>query len=146
MDDQSTMLRNVLDESVKPLHHSLDKSGMNILLVDDDSDILVSVGGFIESAGLNVVRASSGEEALDLIARGVPVDAVVSDIAMPGMSGVDFVIEARKRHKKLPALLITGYATFTGPRLLPADVEVLQKPFRRREFISRVQALLAQNR
>lgn len=133
-----------INENIKPVSLAYDKGRSHILLVDDDSDILVSVGGFIESAGLDVTRASSGTQALDVIATGVPVDAVVSDVMMPGMSGFEFLIEARRRRSKLPALFITGYADFAGSQILPSDVEVLLKPFRRREFMNRVQVLLGQ--
>jgi CheY-like chemotaxis protein len=113
-----------------------------VLLVDDDSDVLVSVGGFLEAEGLDVVRASNGQEALDMLARGGGITAIVTDVMMPGMSGTEFLAAARKLNPTVPALIITGYADFGGTIDLPSDVAVLRKPFRRKEFIVKVRVLL----
>lgn len=139
------MIQAFSDDDIKPLRQARDTNRSHILLVDDDSDILVSVGGFLESADLEVTRASSGAQALDIVTSRIPIDAVISDVMMPGMTGIEFLIAARRRRLKLPALFITGYVDFHGSQPLPSDVEVLRKPFRRRELITRVQALLAQN-
>ena len=91
---------------------------------------------------MEAVRASTGKEALSLLGDGTAIDAVVTDIMMPGMSGVEFLASARQIRRALPALVITGYADFDGANKLPSDVAVILKPFRRKEFISRVQSLL----
>ena len=118
-------------------------SSQRILLVDDDSDVLVSLGGWLEAAEMDAVRASSGAEALSLLRNGEAIDAVVTDIMMPGMSGVEFLVAVWRIRPILPALVITGYADFAGANELPSSVPVMLKPFRRKEFISRVQSLLS---
>jgi CheY-like chemotaxis protein len=92
---------------------------------------------------MDVVRADSGSEALKMLHSQRGFDAVVTDVMMPGMSGVEFLAVVRRSWPSLPALVITGYADFATADELPADVAVLRKPFRRKEFVARVQGLLS---
>lgn len=88
-----------------------------ILLVDDDDTVRELLAGELESAGFVVLRASRGQEALEVLdgggtaSIGPPVDVLVCDLSMPEMSGLDVIREARARWPKLPAILVTGYAT-----------------------------------
>jgi len=120
-------------------------SRKRVLIVDDDSDVLVSIGGFLEAEHMDVVRASSGVDALNMLRGGEDVEAVITDVVMPGMSGVQFLAAARQLRPSLPALVITGYAELAGSQELPAGVAVLRKPFRRAEFVARVLTLLEVN-
>jgi DNA-binding NtrC family response regulator len=113
-----------------------------VLLVDDDSDILVSVGGFLEAEGIEVVRVRNGTEAMLILGEAIPIDAVVTDFAMPGMSGLELIAEVHRSLPRLPAMIITGYADVAISDALPSNVIVLRKPFRRKEFIAVVGALL----
>ena len=128
-------LANTLDDRPTGTRH-------RVLLVDDDSDVLVSVGGFLEAEGIDVVRVGSGPEALDLVRTGDQVDALVTDFAMPGMTGVALIAEARRMRPRLPAIIITGYAGVEEIAALPSDVAVLRKPFRRKEFVLATNHLL----
>ena len=113
-----------------------------ILLVDDSPDVLVMLGAFLEADGFAVVRAPSGGDALAHIAHDGRFDAVVTDYAMPDMSGVEMLRRIAPRHPDLPALIITGFATsLEGLADLPRTVEVLRKPFRRLELLARVRLL-----
>lgn len=109
-----------------------------ILLVDDVSDVLVTAGAFLEKAGFQVVRASSGDQALALLASGEHFDAVVSDYAMPGLNGLDLVEQVRAVQPGLPALIITGFAEVGGTETLPEAVAILRKPFQRRQLVEAV--------
>ena len=113
-----------------------------ILLVDDDSDVLVSVGGFLEAEGIDVARAGNGTDAINVLAADNHVDGVVTDFAMPGMSGAEFVNAARRLRPALPVVVITGYAGVEAFGALPPDVAVLRKPFRRNAFVAAVDELL----
>jgi len=115
----------------------------SVLLVDDDSDILVSVGGFLEAEGIDVVRVSNGAEAILVLENGAEINVLVTDFVMPGMSGLDLVLAARQSRPGLPAMIITGYAGIAESSALPPNVGVLRKPFRRKEFVVLVDALLA---
>jgi CheY-like chemotaxis protein len=77
-----------------------------------------------------VIEASTGAEALDLLRSGdPPIDLLLSDYAMPQLSGTDIVAMAREFRPDLPALLVTGYADADEIRQRPDDVEILSKPF-----------------
>jgi signal transduction histidine kinase/DNA-binding response OmpR family regulator len=107
-----------------------------VLLVDDDPDVLVTMGAFLERAGLRVARASGGVQALAILASGERFDALVTDHAMPGLNGADLVAEGRLAQPGLPALIITGFAEIGREKALPEGVRMLHKPFPREELIA----------
>jgi len=79
-----------------------------VLLIDDDPLDLKSLAMLLESWGLQVVPARSGEEALRHL-EAAPADLVLSDVRMPGLSGEDVAREVAARHPGLPVLLITAH-------------------------------------
>jgi CheY-like chemotaxis protein len=118
----------------------------HVLVVDDVSDVLVSVTAFLVTAGFVVTTAANGDAALRLIAADPRIGVLVTDFAMPGLSGVDLIAQAMQLRPDLKALLITGYPSADGLADLPATVEVLAKPFRRAALIERVSVLAGQAR
>jgi CheY-like chemotaxis protein len=141
---KSSAVADALEQGLAQVPAATDPAVQRVLVVDDASDILVSVGGFLEAEGWQVTRAESGAEALGHLEAGSRVDAIVTDYAMPGMSGADFLRRARKLRPNVPALVITGYVEAAGLAQVPLGVEVLRKPFRRKEFIGRVAYMLSQ--
>jgi len=111
-----------------------------ILLVDDSTDVLVTVGAFLEKAGFAVVRTDSGDQALGVLGKGSRFDALVSDYAMPGLNGVDLIAQARLIQPGLPALIITGYAAIGGAEA--EGTTILHKPFQRREMVEALVQLI----
>jgi CheY-like chemotaxis protein len=81
-----------------------------VLLVDDEPTVRLVLAQELAEEGFEVVDAADGAAALALLDRPVPVDLLVSDLAMPGMDGVALIREARRRCPGLPAILLTGYA------------------------------------
>jgi CheY-like chemotaxis protein len=114
----------------------------HVLLVDDVTDVLVAVGAFLTNAGFTVQKASSGDEALRLVANDPQIEALVTDFAMPGLSGTELIAQAREIRPSLKAMLITAYPNADGLAELPPDTSILQKPFRRDTLIARVKSLL----
>jgi CheY-like chemotaxis protein len=80
-----------------------------ILLVDDDDLVRETLAAQLEDMGLATLVAASGLEALALIEAGEVVDALVSDLSMPGMNGVLTIQKARALRPRLPCFLLTGY-------------------------------------
>jgi CheY-like chemotaxis protein len=111
-----------------------------ILVVDDDALIAMSTTAMLEDLGHVAVEASSGEKALKLLASGTQVDLVMTDYAMPGMTGADLVLRIRKNHPRLPILLATGYADL--PDGLSIDVPRLTKPYTQRQLAAHIAKLL----
>ncbi len=82
---------------------------MRILLVDDDAIIQETVPAMLQFLGHSVMRASRGQEALDLLGSGLPVDLVILDHNMPGMNGTDTLGLLKTRFPDLPVILSTGF-------------------------------------
>lgn len=78
-----------------------------VLIVDDEQAILRAYSRVLTSHGYTVTTAPSGELALELLAHE-PIDLVVSDLTMPGMTGIDFLREVRAKDPDLPVILMTA--------------------------------------
>ncbi|MBA4090546.1 MAG: hybrid sensor histidine kinase/response regulator [Sphingobium sp.] len=101
-----------------------------ILAVDDDDLVLTNTAGMLEDLGHTVFQASSGADALRLLAGG-SVDLVVTDHAMPGMTGAQLADAIEQMQPGLPVVIITGFA-----ELPPHATHRLRldKPFRQAEL------------
>lgn len=80
-----------------------------ILLVDDSATILLSISNILSKAGYAPEKAASGEEALRKLQSGLKIDLLMTDLNMPGMSGIDLIKEVRKlpAYKFVPILFLT---------------------------------------
>jgi DNA-binding NtrC family response regulator len=80
-----------------------------ILIVDDDPGQRSLLDSFLRSQGFETVLAASGEQALDTLGRE-RFSLMISDVRMPGITGLDTLRRARQEHATLPVLLVTAYA------------------------------------
>jgi len=85
-------------------------TGLRVLLVDDEADILEVIQDRLEAYGFNVITASNGVEALDKIAME-NFDGIFLDVKMPEMGGIEVLEEIRKKDKKIPIIIITSSST-----------------------------------
>ena len=111
--------------SLEPLH---------VLVVDDEPEVLDLVRAMLSYGGHAVTSAASGREALELVARE-PLDLVVTDLGMPGMTGL-VLAEELKRFKPLPVILLTGWADELDPASVPHIDVVLAKPLTRERLFA----------
>ena len=103
---------------------------LRILLVDDHEEVRAMTGAMLEGLGHSVAGAANGREALQALREGAcDYDLMISDYAMPHVSGTEFLRGAREICPGVPALIITGYAEIDAIGDRPDDVEVLLKPF-----------------
>jgi len=116
-----------------------------VLLVDDEADVLVTVGAFLRNAGYVVTGVTTGAQALEMLLAGNQFDAIVTDYALPGSNGIDILRQACEIDKTLPGLIITGYYN-AGLRDAVDGSLILRKPFSRAKLIERVEALVASRR
>ena len=116
-------------------------SSPRVLVADDDPRVLATVASFLTKAGFAVQKASDGEEALHAITGDPDIRLLVTDFSMPEMSGATLISEAIHVRPHLRALLMTGYPNAEGLARLPSDVPVLVKPFRRTEFLAKIDCL-----
>ncbi len=100
-----------------------------ILIVDDEEEIREILAVELADMGAVVLQASDVPEALAVFTSG-PVDLVISDIRMPGASGVQLLSNLRTRTTTIPVILMTGFADITLPQAHDLGAEtLLQKPF-----------------
>lgn len=99
-----------------------------VLLVEDEADLMGMAREALCSIGLEVVALPDAEEALARLQEGDEFDALVTDVILPQMSGVDLVKAARSIRPGLPAVYMTGY---TGSRAIPSAQgdPVIRKPY-----------------
>ena len=80
-----------------------------ILIVDDDPGQRSLINSFLQGQGFDTVTVESGERALETLRAGT-FDMMISDVRMPGFSGLETLRRARQEHATLPVLLVTAYA------------------------------------
>ncbi|HYZ34414.1 MAG TPA: response regulator, partial [Crenalkalicoccus sp.] len=102
----------------------------SILLVEDEAPLRRLSARLLERAGHAVRAVDGGEAALAALEAGPLPDAVVSDVAMPGMDGLALAARIRERWPALPVLLVSGYAEGAlGCDLGALGVRLLTKPY-----------------
>jgi DNA-binding NtrC family response regulator len=80
-----------------------------ILIVDDDAGQRSLLDSFLRSQGFETLPVASGERALEVL-RSEEINMMISDVRMPGMTGLETLRRARQQHSVLPVLLVTAYA------------------------------------
>lgn len=116
---------------------------MKILLVDDDLASMESTARMLEYSQHTVDRASSATEALIKLESNVRYDMVLTDIRMPGLSGIEFFEIALKKQVKIPFLMMTAYGEVQDAvwAMKLGAVDFLQKPFKRQALLDAVALL-----
>jgi CheY-like chemotaxis protein len=114
---------------------------LRILMVDDDALIAMSSVDMLEDLGHEVVEASSGREALDILAHQPPFDLLVTDFSMPGMNGAELSRKARELVPNLPILIATGYADL--PDGMELEITRLGKPYSQDQLASEISKVLS---
>jgi PAS domain S-box-containing protein len=117
----------------------VDRSAV-ILFVDDDPLIAMSTTEMLEDLGHRVIGASSGLHALDIIKSDQPIDLMMTDHVMPGMTGLELAAASRQLRPSLPILLATGYAEL--PEGAQLDLPRLAKPYHQDQLRDRLDQLL----
>jgi len=118
-----------------------------ILVVEDNEDVRELAESMLDSAGYAVVSAPSGEEALVLLEGERDIDLVFTDVMMPGgMNGLQLADQVRARRPDTPILITTGYMDELPPASRAQPLDILTKPYRQEELLSRVRAILPSSR
>jgi CheY-like chemotaxis protein len=103
---------------------------LSVLLVDDHEGVRTTTAGLLSDFGHRVIEATDGPEALGLLqANPDCCDILITDYAMPHVSGAEVIRQVREIRPELPAIIITGYADASSISRRPDNVAVLAKPF-----------------
>ena len=115
-----------------PMPSAEDTRSCRVLVVDDDPIVLSGTAAMLEDLGHAAIEAASAEQALELLRAEPAFDLIITDHAMPGMTGTELAAEIRLAWPKLPVVIATGYAD------LPAEAQLglprLSKPYRQQEL------------
>ncbi|GIM95769.1 hybrid sensor histidine kinase/response regulator [Paractinoplanes toevensis] len=120
-------------------------AGRRILVVEDEEGVRDIVCRILTKAGYEVFAAADPQEALHrCLEGGLQVDALLSDVIMPGMSGTQLAASMRKARPELPVLFMSGYTSGPAPggQELPPDAPLLHKPFSNHQLLQAMQQLL----
>ncbi|GAA3395951.1 PAS domain S-box protein [Cryptosporangium minutisporangium] len=116
-----------------------------ILLVDDERELRASIETILVRAGYTVLSAASGAEAVELAAsyRG-PLDLLLTDITMPGLSGREVADQVRSLHPTVQVLYMSGFAQrlLTSKGTIDPEVTLIEKPFNRRDLLAAIEEVL----
>ncbi len=116
----------------------------HVLLVDDSESLRTLTAQQLAEEGFQVTVASGGAEALALIERDQQgFDVIVTDFAMPLMSGLDVIRMARTVRADWPAVIITGYAEISAISERPGDVPLVLKPFTTGDLLDAIDRSMA---
>lgn len=116
---------------------------VTILIVDDETRYRSLYRQVLESAGFETVEAASAEEALDIVRTETP-SIVVTDVRMPGASGIELLCSVREKHPALPFVLVTAYADVRDAvnAMKLGAVDYLSKPVDFDELVTAVRDAL----
>ena len=124
---------------------SVELSPSVILLVDDDPDIRSLTRTFLEHEGYSVFSSGDAERAAQIFRSVRQIDLVVTDVYMPGRSGMELARELKALRSEVPVLLISGGVLEEGQEagLREQGWSFLAKPFRLPELLGAVHRILA---
>jgi DNA-binding NtrC family response regulator len=121
-------------------------SSLSILVVDDETAVRRFAARVLERDGFAVVEAVDGVHALEIIRdQGVSVGAIVSDIVMPRMNGVELMDALSVSHPDLPVILMSGYATAALSEMgIASPCSIVPKPFPAERLLAEVHRCIGQ--
>lgn len=110
-----------------------------VLLIEDEIDLMILEEALLENLGHHVLQSSSGEDALEQLNNtALDIQLVISDNSLPGMTGLEVLLEIRRQRNNLPFILISGHDDEDLRRQARtmgiSNIEILSKPFSREEL------------
>jgi len=118
-----------------------------ILIADDEPAILTMTALFLERAGYSPLKAADGLQAMECFQANPGIDALISDIRMPGMTGFELGRAVRLLDPSIPILLMSGFAGHTREDsqglFEQQNIQFLPKPFTANQLLASVEMLFA---
>ena len=127
---------------------SSDISGLKVLVVDDEPQVLTIIKSLLDHHGCNVLSANKGQEALEIIERHkADLYLVILDIQMPDMTGDKVYIRLKEIKPGLNVLISSGLEEYTALKniLLDPKDKFIKKPFRMSDLMLKIKELTVNN-
>jgi len=108
-----------------------------ILIVDDEVSLVNAMKNFFQFKGVDALAAFTGEEAIALLEREKDISLVITDVIMPGISGIDLLKRIKEKHPDLPVIVMTGMLSIenTVSSLQSGASDYLLKPFSSLDYV-----------
>jgi CheY-like chemotaxis protein/anti-sigma regulatory factor (Ser/Thr protein kinase) len=121
-----------------------ERMSTTVLLAEDDASSREIYHAILDAEGYRVIDTADGNAALDVL-NSEPVDLLLTDIMMPGMTGIELLERARKIHPDLRAIVMTGHKTSEAVigALRNRACEFLSKPFGTNELVEAVRSVMS---
>ncbi len=115
----------------------------SILIVDDDRNVLEVLEARLSSAGFSVLKTVEPKDAIDILTSN-PVDLMISDMKMPGMSGIELLNDVRSMMPALPIIFLTAYGSIPDAvnAVKAGAVDYIAKPFDGQELLKKLRKIL----
>jgi PAS domain S-box-containing protein len=115
--------------------------GATALVVEDNDAVRATLVELLGANGYDVVAAIDGEQAVEIVRSAPAFDFLITDMMLPGMSGLDVARDVRARWPACRVLFITGYLDLVLRNALPPGASLLQKPFSLRALLAELDKL-----
>lgn len=131
------------DTVMEKIHKLLTMKKPTVLIVDDEKEILDLLKQVVELENFKVITSLKVEDALQSVEEN-RIDAIISDINFPGMTGIDLLETVKKNHDDIPVILITGYSNRYTPKFaVEAGADgFFNKPFKNTDLIRKLKQLM----
>jgi len=117
-------------------------AGGTILLVEDEDAVRALIAEVLGEAGYDLIAAASGSEAIQAAAANDgAIDLVLTDLVMPGMSGIEVGEALREARPQIKVLYMSGYTDEKVPISLGSSSDFLQKPFTMNDLTAKIREL-----
>ena len=136
------------DREPRPPQPRYASSASTILLAEDEQGVRAFLEMALTRAGHRVIATPSGTDAIEIAGRSAePIDLLIADVVMPGLSGPEVADKLRQRHPGMRTLFLSGYSSHAAlPDRVTADPGAfLQKPFTVEALLSKVRERLSRS-
>ncbi|HEY0182887.1 MAG TPA: response regulator [Rhodopila sp.] len=118
-----------------------------VLVVDDDHFVRETIADLLEVVGYHPLQAADAAQAVMILREEASIDALVTDLTMPGADGIMLIRHARELRHNLPAILLTGYAEDVASvaTIAGGNFHVLRKPVASERLIAQLELLVAKS-
>src|SRR5262249_10050524 len=126
--------------SAPPMSDAIHHAAKTVFVVDDHEPTRQTIARMLEAGGFAVRTASNGPEALEMLAaQRDEIDLVLSDVTMPGMTGIDLSYQIRDQYPDVPVAIVSGDVSELDRSIIGrAEVPFIKKPFHAESLYSAV--------